>query len=227
MNPARSRYLPFAIFIAFIALEQSVLFLRDRGVIGIDPIHLYYLYPVRAIAVAGLLFRYRREYCELALKDLLNYPTTIWVSVIGLLVFLLWIKMDWTFPAAGPPRGYNLLLLPEGPIRAITGLFRFFGAVLVVPVMEELFWRSFLIRYIVHEHFETIPLGTFTWPSFLTTVLLFGLEHDNAVAGMMAGLAYNLILYRTRSLTHCVLAHTITNLALSVYVLSTGNWQFW
>ena len=227
MNPARTRYLPFAIFMVFIGLDQVAGFLIDRGFIGLAPTALYYLYPVKVIVVAGILYRYRYTYSELTLKDLSKIPTTVAVCAMGLLVFLLWIQMDWTIGAAGPPRGFNLLLLPEGPIRIVMALFRVFGAVLVVPLMEELFWRSFLLRYIIHKDFEKVQLGTFTWPSCLTTVLLFGLEHDFILAGMMAGAAYNLILYRTRSLAQCVLAHAVTNLALAVYVVVAGKWQFW
>jgi CAAX prenyl protease-like protein len=99
--------------------------------------------------------------------------------------------------------------------------------VLVVPLMEELFWRSFLLRYLIDQNFESVPVGSFTWPSFLVTTVLFGLEHHFLVAGMLAGAIYSLLLYRTRSLAQCVLAHAVTNLALAGYVLYTGNWYFW
>ena len=227
MNPASSRYLPFAVFMAFIGLDQFAGFLLERGLIGLAPTTLYYLYPIKATTVAILLLRYRHTYNELEFKDLSKIPTTVAVCVMGLLVFLLWIQMDWTIGTVGPPRGFNLLLLPDGPIRIVMVLFRVFGAVLVVPLMEELFWRSFLLRYIINKNFEKVPMGTFTLPSFLVTMLLFGLEHDFILAGMMAGAIYNLILYRTRSLAQCVLAHAVTNLAIAVYVLSTDKWQFW
>ena len=60
--------------------------------------------------------------------------------------------------------------------------FRVVGAVLVVPVMEELFWRSFLIRWLVNEDFRSVPVGTFTWSSFLITTAFFGLEHDQWIS---------------------------------------------
>jgi CAAX prenyl protease-like protein len=56
---------------------------------------------------------------------------------------------------------------------------------------------------------------------------MFGFEHNYILAGIMAGVAYNILLYKTRSLAQCVLAHAVTNLALAVYVVVTGNWQFW
>jgi len=104
---------------------------------------------------------------------------------------------------------------------------RIFGASIVVPIMEELFWRSFLIRYIIHSNFESVRLGTFTAGSFLFTVVLFGLEHNLWLAGMMAGVAYNALLYRTGRLWPCIIAHAFTNLALGIHVLMTGEWHWW
>ncbi|BCO11434.1 Abortive infection protein [Citrifermentans bremense] len=93
--------------------------------------------------------------------------------------------------------------------------------------MEEIFWRSFLLRYLVDTDFESIPIGSFTWSSFIISTVLFGLEHHFFVAGMIAGVIYSLIVYKTRSIVQCVLAHAITNLALACYVLYTGKWYFW
>lgn len=105
---------------------------------------------------------------------------------------------------------------------------RLFGASIVVPVMEELFWRSFLIRWIINpEDFKNIPLGTFTLSSFAITVVLFGLEHHLWLAGMVAGAIYNGVLYKTRGLWPCVIAHAVTNLTLGIHVLITQEWQWW
>lgn len=227
MQQTLPRVIPFAVFMAFIGLEELLRTLIGRGIIPLEPIAVYYLYPFKTIIVAYLLYWYRKQYTELIPKDLLIFPTTLIVTSLGLLVFVLWIRMDWTLGASGTPAGFNPGLLPDGIIRTIMTIFRIAGAVLVVPLMEELFWRSFLIRYIIDNNFEKIRIGTFTWGSFLLTVALFGAEHNYIYAGIMAGAAYNLILYRTRSLIQCVLAHAVTNLALAIYVISTGKWQFW
>ena len=70
-------------------------------------------------------------------------------------------------------------------------------------------------------------MGTFTWASFLTTSALFAVEHDRWLAGLIAGLAYNGLYYRTRSLNACIVAHGITNLGLGIYVLAGNQWRFW
>jgi uncharacterized protein len=103
---------------------------------------------------------------------------------------------------------------------------RLVGAVLVVPIAEEFFWRGFLIRWLVRSDFQTVAPGTFTWISFLITSGLFAAEHAQWLV-LMAGIAYNLLWYRTRSLKACILAHGITNLGLGVWVLATAQWNFW
>lgn len=226
-NPAFYRYIPFAVFMAFIGLDEGLRFLAGQGLFILEETTLYYLYPVKTLVVACLLYKYARKCPELRLKDLANIPTTLATSAVGLLVFLLWIRMDWTLGAAGSPQGFNPTLLPGREVQVVMILFRVAGAVLVVPLMEELFWRSFLIRYIIDSNFEKVRIGTFTWGSFLLTVLLFGAEHNYFYAGIMAGLSFNLILYRTRSLAQCVLTHAVTNLALAIHVVVTGKWQFW
>jgi CAAX prenyl protease-like protein len=212
---------------AFIGLDEFIRFLAGQGLFTVEATALYYLYPVKALTTGCFLYMFRKHYHELTFRDLANIPASLAACGVGLLVFALWIKMDWTFGTAGVPRGFNPALLPGRDIQIAMTFFRIAGAVLVVPLMEELFWRSFLIRYVIDKNFGTVPMGTFTWVSFIFTAVLFGLEHNYILAGIMAGIFYNLLLYRTRSLAHCVLSHAVTNLALAIYVVSTGNWQFW
>jgi len=210
----------------FIGLDEFIRFLAGQGFFVLEATSLYYLYPVKALATGYLLYLFKEHYPELTFKDLTNIPATLAACGIGLLVFALWIKMDWTLTVAGP-EGFNPYLLPGQTAQIAMILIRMAGAVLIVPLMEELFWRSFLIRYIIDKNFQNVRLGTFTWVSFLLTVVLFGFEHNYILAGIMAGIFYNLVLYRTRSLAQCVLSHAVTNLALAIYVVSTGKWQFW
>ena len=224
---ARARYLPFALFMAFIGMDGILRHLAEQGLFTLTDTTLYYLYPIKTVAVALLLFNYRKEYRELSLKDLANLPSTATSCLLGLLVFILWINMDWTLSATGDPQGFNPTLLPDSGVQIGMTAFRIAGAVLLVPLMEELFWRSFLMRYIIDQNFQKQPIGAFTWASFLITAVLFGLEHHFILAGIIAGILYSLLLYRTRSIAQCVLSHAVTNLALAIYVLYTGKWFFW
>lgn len=220
------RILPFALFMAFIGIGEGMELLARFGLIDLSNTALYYLYPAKAATVAGLLV-FLGKYRELCWRDLKAGRQTAVVCLIGLATWSIWISLDAPYFLSGTPKGFNPTLLPAGPVRLSMSLIRIAGAVLVVPVMEELFWRSFLIRYLIDPDFEAVPIGRFTWPSFLITTLLFGLEHHQMVAGMAAGMIYNLILYKTRSIAQCVLAHAVTNLALAIYVLNTGSWYFW
>lgn len=227
VSSAFYRYLPFAVFMGFIGLDEFIHFCAGQGLFKLEATTLYYFYPAKILTVGYLLYKFKNQYHELKFKDLTNFPMSLASCGIGVLVFILWINMDCTFGSTGVPQGFNPDLLPGPTIRIAMLFFRIAGAVLVVPLMEELFWRSFLIRYIIVKDFDNVRIGTFTWVSFLTTTVLFGLEHHYILAGMMAGVFYNMLLYRTRSLAHCVLAHAVTNLVLAVYVVSTEKWQFW
>ncbi|WP_224981890.1 CAAX prenyl protease-related protein [Geomonas agri] len=221
------RVLPFAVFMAFVGLQELLQIAERAGWLKLPPTAHLYLYPIKALTVAVLLWAYRKKYRELHLEELCNLTRNVTVVLVGVVTFVLWISIDYAVPFSAAPAGFMPHLLPAGPVRlAITGV-RMAGAVLVVPLMEELFWRSFLLRYLVHPAFRSVRIGTFTWPSFLLTTVLFGLEHHLFWAGMAAGAIYNFVCYRTRSITLCVLAHAVTNLALVCYVLATGNWHLW
>ena len=104
---------------------------------------------------------------------------------------------------------------------------RLFGSSVVVSIMEELFWRSFLMRYLVNPDFRSVPMGSFTWFSFLGMAVLFGLEHNRVVVGIIAELLYGLLLVWQKNLKGVIIAHGVTNFGLGIYVLVTGNWMFW
>jgi membrane protease YdiL (CAAX protease family) len=102
-------------------------------------------------------------------------------------------------------------------------------AVVAVPVVEELFWRGFLLRALIDwQNFERVPLGKFTWFSFLGTSLLSTLQHpDNWGVSILCWMAFNAVFYWTRSLLCLVLLHGFTNLVLYLIVLRVDDWAFW
>lgn len=224
---ALARVAPFAVFMACIGLEEI---LRLPAVSAAWPLSertLLSLYPLRPTAALILLLLFRKHYTELVWADLARAGQTLRSLALGLLVFALWVNLDWPFATLGEPPGFNPTIFPEGPWRWWAVGSRVFGAVAVVPVMEELFWRSFLLRWLTGRDFLRVPPGRFTPFAFLASCLLFGLEHHFFLAGIAAGAAYALLLRRTGSLAQCVLCHAVTNLALAGYVLVTAQWRFW
>ena len=219
----RSRILPFACYMFFIAVRS--LFFPDSSSDGSD-VSLW-LYPIQVSFVAALLFFYRKDYIELKEKVFSNAGEGILAVAVGSFVYFAWVRMDFSWAMqGGAGEGYN-------PFQAGTGVGIFFagirllGASLIVPFMEELFWRSFIIRYIISPDFRSVPIGKFTLASFLITIILFGVEHHLWLAGIMAGIAYNLLLYRTGRLWPCIVAHAVTNFILGIHVLTTEEWVWW
>jgi CAAX prenyl protease-like protein len=112
----------------------------------------------------------------------------------------------------------------------LRGLFlacRFYGLVIMVPVMEELFWRSFALRYLTDADFTKIPVGAFSWTAFAMVAVAFGISHPEWLVAIIAACAYALLLRWTQSLFACVVAHSVTNLALGIYVIAAEDWMYW
>jgi CAAX prenyl protease-like protein len=156
--------------------------------------------------------------------------------LIGVGVFAIWIAPDRFFP------GYrhfwmfeNLLtgtiqtsLSADAQSQAGVLWLRAIRAVAIVPVVEELFWRAWLMRWLISPHFETIPLGTWSATAFWVVAVMFASEHGPYWdVGLAAGMIYNWWMVRTRSLGDLVVAHAVTNTCLSAYVVWTGKWEFW
>jgi uncharacterized protein len=156
---------------------------------------------------------------------------------VGLAVFLIWIGPDALF---GPGYRAHWLFqngvtgaaastIPSAAQRSYWFLtLRASSCALLVPLVEELFWRGWLMRWIVSHHFDKIPLGAYTPMAFWTVALLFASEHGPYwEVGLAAGVIYNWWMVRTRDLADCILAHAVTNALLSAYVLWAGHWQYW
>ena len=180
----------------------------------------YLIYPVKTLIVAALLYYYRHSYPELKLGFSWLAP------IIGVIVFVLWILPEGWYPQLGTS-AFNPYVYGKNWIAVVQIIFRLIGAVLVVPILEELFWRSFAIRWIINEDFTHVPIGKFTWFSCIVIVLGFGFEHHRWLVGLLAGIFYNWLLYYKKDLFSCVIAHSVTNLLLGIYVLYTNQWTFW
>jgi CAAX prenyl protease-like protein len=129
--------------------------------------------------------------------------------------------------AAEATQATRLAELPAGVAGAWL-CFRVVGYVITVPVAEELAFRGFLTRRLIAAEFQDVPLGRFSWFSFLASSALFGALHGGHwLAGMLAGMLFALALYRRGQIAHAMLAHATTNALIAVYVLITGNWYLW
>jgi hypothetical protein len=216
------RVAPFAVFMALLLLRQTA---PADGSWGFDT---RWLYGAQALVVAGLLWFWRRDYGELARQTLPTVGEWLLAVAAGLAVFFIWIRLD---------APWMTLTLDAAPVfvpRDAAGNLdlplvaaRLFGAALVVPVLEELFWRSFLMRWAQDPVFERVVPRQVGLRALVIATFLFVLAHTLWLAAAIAGLVYALLYIRSGKLWLPVIAHAVTNGVLGLWVVATGNWQFW
>jgi CAAX prenyl protease-like protein len=201
------------------------------------------VYLAKVLVVGGLLWVFRRAYTELRVRW---GPGVLGAVVVGVGVIVVWIGLDPYYPqAAGEWQAWRNGAFPRfehlekmagafNPFAAggvlpgtLAAVVRILGAVVVVPVFEELFWRSWLMRFLIRDDFRSVPPGSFTWTSFAVTAGVFGVTHHEWLAGIICGVAFGWLMVWRRDLFTCVVAHAVANAALAAYVLATGAWQFW
>jgi hypothetical protein len=138
--------------------------------------------------------------------------------LIGVIIFLVWIGLEPLYGVKETsfiPTAFNILA-------------RIFGGVFVASIIEELFTRSFLMRFFIDfKNWKKVPIGRYTLASFIITVLFFGLAHKRWIAGIVVGIILNLYLYKKKDIFSCIQAHAWSNLILAVYIIITSSWFFW
>lgn len=217
--------LPFAAFMGGLVLVSLVKsFAPETGA----PLWLadpkYWVYPLQTVVCAVLLVWFWRRY-EWGVRW--HLPAGLFV---GLVVLALWVAPQWLPGASARTEGFNPDTFADDPFLWWSSLLlRFLRLVVIVPLLEEIFWRGFLLRYVINEDFTKVPFGTFSWLSFGVVTVMFGLAHwgPDFVPALAAGAIYNLVAIRTKSLACCVLAHAVTNLGLGIYIMQTRQWGFW
>jgi uncharacterized protein len=218
---AWARIAPFAAFMALLALRGVA---PADGAWGFDP---RWLYGATLVVVGALLALNWREYGELARQTLPDAREALLAVAVGLGVFALWIQLDAPWMTLGEPSAPFTPLTAAGGIDWPLVVARWVGATLLVPVMEELFWRSFLMRWIERPVFEGVDPQRVGAKAIVLATFVFMLAHTLWLAAIVAGLAYAWLYVRSGKLWLAVIAHAVTNGALGVWVVATGNWQFW
>ena len=212
-SPMVARVAPFVIFAALTALQ---------GQFG--EASKYWIYLGKTLVGVWLLWAVWPVVPEMRWK-------VSWEAIaVGILVFVLWVGIDPFYPKliqADQPWNPHLEF-GEGSALAWTVIIgRILGSTLVVPPMEEMFYRSFVYRYIIKADFDQVPLTKFHAPAFFITCIVFGFVHREWLAGILCGMAYQWLVLRKGRLGEAMTAHAITNLLLGSYVAYRGAWQFW
>jgi CAAX prenyl protease-like protein len=213
--------LPMALFLALLSFNGALKSLSQSFWLGSAE---YWIYPLQTILCGLVLVWFWRDYQ-------MGRPARPGLGLfVGIAVFILWIA-----PQAFlgfPPRleGFNPGTFAAHPVPYwATVALRFLRLVVIVPLVEEIFWRGFLLRFLIDDDFERVPFGAFSWLSFSVVALVFALSHSTPdwPAALVTGMLYNLVAYRTKSLSTCVLTHATTNLLLGLWIMKTGQWGFW
>lgn len=218
---------PFATFLALTALEGQVLGNRTSSNEVAYSHNYLWIYAIKMIAVSVVAFL-----CRDAARDLLPLPKPVQFGaavILGLVVAALWVGLDPYYPRfdiLGKRTAFDPAPL-KGSARIGFYLVRLYGLVLVVPLIEELFWRSFLMRWVIDQDFKKVPIGRVTITAAAVTSVLFALEHPEWLPGLLTGLLWAGLLAWSRSVSACWISHLVANAALGAYVIATHRWEFW
>jgi hypothetical protein len=225
-SPVAARVVPFVLFCAITWFQ---------GKLGRDS--QYWVYLAKTILGAWMVWAVRPLWSEMEWR-------CSWEGVAaGILVFGLWVGLDGLYPGldqllggkhgrggpAGDPTSWNLardFVAGSGAFCFFGGL-RVIGSALVVPPLEEIFFRSFFYRYLIASDFMEVPLSRFNWRAFVLAALFFGAEHNEWLAGILCACVYQGLVCWKGRLGDAVTAHAVTNFLLGCWVIWRGAWAFW
>lgn len=211
-RPDKARAVPYILFVLPIYLG---------GRFGLES--FYWVYFGRTILGALLIW------IMWPLVREMRYRFSWEAVVVGVGVLVMWVGIDSFYPhlLESNDNWNTFQHLPSVELAWFFVITRILGSTLVVPALEEVFFRSFLYRWVVKPDFDSLPLNYFAWKPFLVTSLLFGFVHSEWLAGILCGFAYQWLVLRKNRLGDAMTAHAITNFLLGLYVVWKGQWQFW
>jgi hypothetical protein len=225
-SPATGRVVPFVVFLALTFCQGKFGAASD-----------YWFYLAKTLVGAWLIWEMRPFVAEM------RWAVSWEAVVVGVGVFALWVGVDPCYPKLGALMAKiglgklvgtdQVLWNPYAQFGANAALawlmivVRIAGSTLVVPPLEEVFFRSFLYRYIAQPDFLSVPMKQFAWMPFLVTSVFFGLEHSQWLAGILCGMVFQWLVLRKNRLGDAMTAHAITNFLLGVWIVWKHAWQFW
>ena len=212
-SPLQARVVPFVVFL-LLGLSQGALGDSSR----------FWGYLFKTVVGVWLLW--------------LTWPLVVemrwklsWEAVVaGVAVLVIWVGLEGFYPKLGSePKPWNpFASFADAPALAwfFVGM-RIIGSTLVVPPLEEVFFRSFVYRYVIKADFHLIAVGTWHAVAFFVTSALFAIEHREWLPGLLCGFIYQGLVCWKGRLGDAMTAHAITNFLLGLWVVWKGAWQFW
>ena len=192
---------------------------------GLSPANYVWIYFAKTVVVLAALV-----WAKPTWRDIKWEPKLMPLSVVlGLILFAVWVGLEKLhYPHLGDRTAYNPWeKIADPSLRLAFVAVRFFGLALLVPFMEELFWRSFGLRIASQTDFKSLEIGSFTMTGAGICCAVFAFSHPEWLAGLVFAAAMTALVWRTKSIFACVVAHAVTNLALGIYVVTQGAWSLW
>ena len=213
LSPLFVRVAPFAIFVGLTSLQ---------GQLG--EASRYWIYLLKTLVGAWMIWEMRPRVAEM------KWAWSWEALVAGGAVFALWVGLDPLYPhlgKSGPAWDPHSFFGGNSLLAWFFVATRVAGSALVVPPLEEIFFRSFAYRYVAKTDFLSVPLSQFNLLPFLVTSIAFGLEHQQWLAGILCGGIYQALVIWKGRLGDAITAHAVTNFLLGVWVIWKSAWQFW
>jgi CAAX prenyl protease-like protein len=211
--PTLARVLPFGIFLVLTSCQ---------GQFG--EASRYWFYLAKTLVGIWLIWLMRPALLEMRWK-------ISWEAVVvGVAVFGLWVGLDGFYPKLGKAGTAWNPHAQFGADSAFAWLFvitRLIGSALIVPPLEEVFYRSFVYRSLTKADFQSVPLNYFAWLPFLITAVVFGFSHYEWLAGILCAFAFQCLVLRKNRLGDAMTAHAITNFLLGAWIIWKHDWHFW
>jgi uncharacterized protein len=193
---------------------------------GAVPVAYYpEMYAVKIALVVATLLAWRAP-----LRDIQPSWSVVLSSIaLGIAIWAMWVGIEEhvPYPHLGSRVGFDPTTITEPRRQLLFLVVRLTGLIVVVPVMEELFWRSFLLRFATHHDFRSLPIGQFSLGAFALMVGVSGAAHTEWLVGALASVLFGWWLRRTRSLFATIVAHSVANAALGIDLLTRHQWQYW
>jgi len=212
-SPVTARVTPFAVFLVLTACQ---------GQFG--SASAYWFYFAKTIVGAWLVWKTR------PLVQEMRWAFSPEAVAVGVAVFAAWVGLDRFYPKFfhGNATGNPAAVFGDGS--ALAWFFivvHIAGMTLIVPPIEEVFYRSFLYRYIAKADFLSVPLNRLLPVPFFATAINFGFSHNEWLAGILCGMAYQWLVLRKNRLGDAMTAHAITNFLLGLWIVWRHDWHFW
>jgi len=223
-SDAFPRIAPFALFMVFVAASS---YLPPPVPVAPGEFDTRWLYGARAILVGTVLLLLGSRFVELRTGPPLRLGDWALALTSGVAVLVIWVLFDSGWATFKRSPGFDPRAFGSEAIDWLITALRLLGLAVVVEVIEELFWRSLIMRWLEKPAFLQVDPATVGMRALLLSSVLFALEHSQWLAGFTAGLVYGWIYMRTGKLWVPIIAHAVTNGLLGAYILYMQDWRFW